>query len=100
MSDLEYQKNPSSRTKPRQLGSTGVAQSAPVRFEVAFLNMHYEIKCSAKALHAITPQDIFNLVLEDTSSAFATVPTGGADKHSPSGSRQVGGKRPQCEILR
>ena len=33
--------------------------------------MHYIIQCHAKMLWTITPQDVFNLILEDTHSAFS-----------------------------
>lgn len=35
--------------------------------------MHYIVQCHVKMLHTITPQDIYNLILEDTQSAFTGV---------------------------
>lgn len=32
--------------------------------------MHYLIQCHTKMMQTITPQDVFNLILEDTHSAF------------------------------
>jgi len=58
------------------------ASSQQVKFEVAWLNMHYLIQCHVKMLWTITPQDVFNLILEDTHSAFSGQ-SGGAPCSEP-----------------
>ena len=44
--------------------------------------MHYLIQCHAKMLRTITPQDVFNLILEDTHSAFSGLPNSSNKENS------------------
>ena len=47
------------------------SRDSQIKFNVAWLNMQYQVQCHVKMLRAITPQDVFNLILEDTYSVFA-----------------------------
>jgi hypothetical protein len=55
--------------------------------------MHYLIQCHAKMLRNITPQDVFNLILEDTHSAFSGLPNSSNKENSADEDSVAAGSR-------